>query len=110
MELWIHSLELQMYHLNETNKYNTTFINKVSENMRELSTREIKGSDMARKLYAKVLYPSNTDFRWMIQNNHINDCDKMVIDIDVLQEIWFGDIDALKGKTTWTKPNLVIGI
>ena len=48
-------------------------------------------------------------FRWMIQNNHIKNCDATVRDIDISQDVWYKNIDSLKGKTTQIKPNPVVG-
>ena len=48
-------------------------------------------------------------FRWMIQNNHIKNCDATVRDIDISQDVWYKNIDSLKGKTTHIKPNPVVG-
>ena len=43
----------------------------------------------------------------MVQNNHIKNCDTTIQNIDVAQEIWIKDIDALKGKTTCNNTNVV---
>ena len=64
---------------------------------------------MARQLYAKMLYLSNTNFILIIQNNHTKSCDVTIGDIDVAQQIWGKDIDALKVKTIQTKPNPAAG-
>ena len=40
---------------------------------------------MARQLYAKMLYLSNTNFILIIQNNHTKSCDVTIGDIDVAQ-------------------------
>ena len=77
--------------------------------MKAFTKIEIKGENMARQLYAKLLYPPNTEFIWTIQNNHIKNCEVTFRYIEFSQEIWGNDIDALKGKTTHTKPNLVAG-
>ena len=60
---------------------------------------------MVRQINTKLLYSSNMDFKWMIQKNHIKNSDGTVRDIEVTQQIWGNNIDALKGKTIWTKPN-----
>ena len=46
----------------------------------------------------------------MIQNNHIKNCDVTVRDIEISQDIWYKNIDSLKGKTTQIKPNPVVGV
>ena len=45
----------------------------------------------------------------MIQKNHIKNCDVMVRYIDIAQEIWGKDVDALKFDTNQTKHNPVAG-
>ena len=46
-------------------------MNTVEENMKSFTKRDVEGAKAARKLYAKLLYPSNTDFKWLIKNNQI---------------------------------------
>ena len=96
----MNSSGLHVYLPNEPRKSNITFINTVLENMKAFNKREIKRAKTTRQLYTKMLYPSNTGFIWMIKNNQISKCDAMVREIDVSQEIWGKDIDALKVKTT----------
>ena len=43
----------------------------------------------------------------MIRSNHIKDCPVTVKDVDVTLKIWFNNIVALKGNTTWSKPKTV---
>ena len=43
MEFQMKSSGLHMYHPNETNKSNITFINTVLDNIKEFTKREIKG-------------------------------------------------------------------
>ena len=108
----MHLLGLHVYHPNEYNESNITLVNTVLENIKAFSKREIKVSNMTRQLYANMLYPSNMDFIWMIQNNHINKCDVTVRYIYAAQKRRGKDIYALKAlkvKTTWTKPNPVAG-
>ena len=75
--------------------------------MKAFTKRDIKGEKSARKLYAKLLYPSNADFKWLITNNQIKNCEVSVRNIDTAQEIWGKDISTLKGKTVRGKPTLV---
>ena len=63
--------------------------------MKEFTKRETKGANISRQLCAKLLYSSNVDFKWMIPNNHTKNCDVMVRDLDVAQEVWGKDIDVL---------------
>ena len=58
-------------------------------------------------MYAKMLYPSNADFKWLIKNIQIKNGEVSVWNIDTAQEIWGKDISDLKGKTVQGKPTLV---
>ena len=70
---------------------------------------EIKQTKAARKIYGKLLFPYTKDFRWVIQSNHIKNCEVTVRDIDVAHEIWGKAISELKRKTTSSKPTHVAG-
>ena len=83
------------------------FVNNVSENMKAFTKKDIKGANREKQLYAKLMYPLDMDFLWVVQNNHIKNCDMTIRNIDVAQEIWRNYIDALKGKTSCSKPNVV---
>ena len=75
--------------------------------MRAFTKQDVKGVKEARKLYAKMLYPPNADFKWLIKNNQIKNWEVSVWNIDTAQEIWGKDISDLKGKTVQGKPTLV---
>ena len=85
------------------------FINTVSSNKQSYSKQQIKGAETARVLYAKLVYPSVKDFRWIIISNQIQDCPVTVQDINISHTIWDKNIAALKGKTTQRKPIPVAG-
>jgi hypothetical protein len=86
-----------------------TFINTVSGNKEGFTKRQIKGAEVAQTLYATIIYPSWKDFKWVIQSNRIKDCPVTVQDVEAAFKIWGKNITALKGKTTWSKPNPVAG-
>ena len=79
-------------------------MNTVKDNMKVFTKRDVKGVKSARKLYAKLLYPSNVDFKWLIKNNQIKNCKVSVWNIYTAQEIWWKDISSLKGKTVCGNP------
>ena len=56
---------------------------------------------------SKLNYQPWKDFKWIIQSNQIKDCPVTVKHIDTALKIWGKNVMALKGKTTWTKPDLV---
>ena len=86
---------------------NMVLMNTVEENMKAFTKHDVKGSKAARNLYAKLLYLSNTDFKWLIKNNHIKNCKLSVRNIDTAQEIWVMYISARKGKNVRGKPTVV---
>jgi hypothetical protein len=43
----------------------------------------------------------------VIRSNQIKDCPVMIQDVNVALKIWGKNIAAIKGKTTWNKPNPV---
>ena len=63
-------------------------MNTVEEKMKALTKRDVEGEKSARKLYAKLLYPLNEYFKWLIKNNQIKNCEASVRNIDTAQEIW----------------------
>ena len=62
-------------------------MNTVEENMKAFTKRDVEGAKLARYLYAKLLYPSNADFKWLIKNNQIKSCKMLVRNTDTAQEI-----------------------
>ena len=88
-------------------KNNLVLTNTAKENMKAFTKRDVEGAKAARKLYAKLLYPSNADFKWLIKNNQINVFKVSVWNINTAQEIWGKDISALKCKSVQGKPTMV---
>ena len=82
-------------------------MNTVEENMNTYTKRDVEGAKSATKLYTKLLYPQNTDFKWFIKNSQVKSCEVSVRNIDIAQEIWGKGIIALKGETFRGKPNVV---
>jgi hypothetical protein len=80
------------------------FVNTVSSNREGYTKRQLKGAESARDLYAKLGYPSQKDFKWVIQSNQVNDCPVTVQDVEASHKIWGKSVAALKGKTTRSKP------
>ena len=104
MEFRMHKSGLHYY--NPCNKH-FAFINTVSGNKEGYTKRQVKGTEVARTLYAKLCYPSWKYFKWVIRSNQIKDCPVTVEDFDVALKIWGKNIAELKGNTTQSKPNTV---
>ena len=47
------------------------------------------------------------DHKWAIQSNQIKNCPVMTQDLNNVQKTWVKDVNALKGKTTRSKPEMV---
>ena len=45
---------------------------------------------------------------YIIQSNQIKDCPVTVLDVDNAYRIWGKSIAMLKGKTTWSKPIVLV--
>ena len=64
MEFRMHKSGIHMLYPDDKN--NMILMNKVEENMKAFTKFDIKGAKASRKLYAKLLYPSNAYFKWLI--------------------------------------------
>jgi hypothetical protein len=102
MEFWMH--ESRLHHFDPRDR-EFTFINTVSKNKTGFTKRQIKDTQAARSLYSKLNYPSWKDFKWIIWSNQIRDCPVTVEHVNTAIKIWGKNVAALKGKTTWTKPD-----
>ena len=105
MEFRMHKSGLHYFDPRE--HQHVAFLNTVSGNMEGFTRRQIKGAELARALYPRLVYPSVKDYRWVIRSHQIKDCPVTVPDVDVATKIWGKNIDSLKGKTTRSKPNVV---
>jgi hypothetical protein len=64
------------------------FLNTVSGNKEGFSQRQVKDTERAKTLYAKLGYLSIKDFKCLIQSNQIQDCPVTVQDVDVAHKIY----------------------
>jgi hypothetical protein len=103
MEFWMHKSGLHYFDPRDSE---FTFVNTVSKNKAGFTKRQIKEAEVAQSLYSKLNYQSWKDFKWIIWSNQIKDC--LVTDdhVNAALKIWGKNV-ALKGKTTWTKPDPV---
>ena len=106
-QIWISGWTRRVFTCSIQKTYNLVLMKTVEENMRVFTKCDAEGAKSSRKLYAKLLYMSNPDFKWSIKNNQIKNCEVSVWNIDTAQEIWGKDISVLKGKTVWGKPTMV---
>ena len=97
MEFRMHKWGLHVFYPEEIN--NLALMNTVKDNMKAFTKHDFEEVKAARKLYTKLFYRSNADFKWLINNNQIKNCGVLVRNIDTTQEIWRKYSNALKGKT-----------
>ena len=81
----------------------------VSGNKKGFTKRQIKGVETAKGLYTTLSYPSIKDYKCVIHSNQINNSPVTVEDVATASNIWGKNVDALKGKTTRHKPEVVNG-
>ncbi len=84
-----------------------SFITTVEGNKIPFTKQQIESAEKARSLYASLGYASVKDFKWMLQSQ-IKDSPVLVVDAEVALKIWGPNIAALKGKTTRSKPKVVV--
>ena len=83
------------------------FVTTVEGNIKHFTKRQIAGAEKARMLHASLGFPSQRDFKWILQSNQIVDCPVSVQDAEVAYRIWGPNIAELKGKTTRKTPKVV---
>ena len=105
MQYRMHKSGLQVFYTEEIE--NLVIMDTVEQNMKAFTKCDVEGPKAARELCAKLLYPSNANFKCLINNNQIKDCEGSIQNINTAQEIWGKDISALKGKTVRGKPTVV---
>ena len=93
------------YH--DTRNREISLVQTVQENEEGYSQRQIQDAKKYRDLYAKVGYPSASDFKNIISRVLIFNCPVTASDVVFSNKIYERDIHALKRKTTRTKPKPV---
>ena len=63
----MHKSGLQMFYPEDIN--NMVLMNTVEEKIKAFTKCDVEGAKSARNLYAKLLYPPNADFKWLIKKN-----------------------------------------
>ena len=108
MEFRMHANGLHCY---DPREYITqfAFMETVAGNKKGFTKRQIKDAENAKNLYTTLSYPSVKDYKWVIHSNQIKNCPVTVEDVATASKIWGKNVDALKGKTTRRKPEVVKG-
>ena len=95
-------------HYHNPSEKEISFVQTVNENESGYSARQIVGAKWARKLYSKVGFSSNKDFKNLINNNVILNWLVTADDVDRANTIYGPIIATLKVKTTRTKSKPVV--
>jgi hypothetical protein len=85
-----------------------TFVETVEDRKMLYSKRQVKLAEVARAGLHNAGFPSEQDFRLLVQNAHISNCPIRVDDVDRAKHNPGKDVGLLKGKTTKHKPMPVV--
>jgi hypothetical protein len=77
----MHSSGLHYYDPRSSEDF--SFVSTVESNKLPFTKQQILGAEQAQNLYAGLGFPSNTDFKWMLQSNQIKDCPVSLQDAEV---------------------------
>ena len=95
-------------HYHNTVNRQVIMVQTVTENEKGYSKRQLTDARTVQDLYAKVGYPSIKDFANMVKENMIMSFPITIEDVRRTENINSPSVQALKGKTTRTKPSLVV--
>ena len=99
-----HSSGLHFY---DPKKEEFSFVVTVADKMKSFSKRQIVSAEKARTLLAGLAFPSDTDYKWILRSNQVQECPVTTDDAVVATKIWGPDVPSLKGKTTRRTPPTV---
>ena len=91
-------------HNESVTAYSANFLQTVRQNKSVFSKQEIMRADDARKLQETIGWPSNSTYKFLINNNHINNCPVTVDDVNRATFIYGPAVPLLKGKMTRKHP------
>ena len=86
----------------------SAFIQSVEDNKKLFTKRQVEGAERAKQLYEVIGFPSWQDLKTVVRMNQIKNCPITLEDIKVCEKIFGLNIAALKGKTTRSKPPVVV--
>ena len=85
-----------------------SLLNTVEQMKSVYTKRQVDRAEKAKELYAVIGYPSLKDFKHIIQTNQIKNCPVTIEEVNIWTKIYGPDVNAQKGKTTRTKPNVAV--
>lgn len=101
----MHSSGLHFFY--DPNREEFSFVVTVDDNMKMFSKRQIVGAEKARNLHGGLAFPSETDFKWILKSNQVQEFHVTTEDAGVAQKVWGTNVALLKGKMTQQTPPAV---
>jgi hypothetical protein len=89
-------------------KVEVAMLTTVSENKKLFTKRQVERAEKARDLCRVIGCPSIRDYKHIVQTDQIKNCPVTLEDIRVSERIFGQDMYAIKGKSTRSKPKVVI--
>jgi hypothetical protein len=80
-----------------------TFVQRVEQNMKMFTARQVKIALKARELYEMLQCPSRADFDTTLRTNAIKGCQVTMDDTQVMWNIWGPSVIKMKGNSTRQK-------
>ena len=89
------------------NSHASTFVTTVAQKKTMYTNRQFIKAKQARKLQSTIEYPSYRTYIDNVENKSIKNCPITRFDVKNAEDIFGPNVDALQGKKTRTKPNMV---
>ena len=82
----MHSSGLHFY---DPTRDEFSFVVTVEDNIKSFSKQQIASAEKARTLMAGLAFPSDSDYKWIIPSNQVQECPVIVTeDANVAEKIW----------------------
>jgi hypothetical protein len=85
----------------------SNMITTAQENTKGYTQRQFENAKRARRLYHIVGCPTVENFKHILRHNIIKNCPVTADDVNIAEKMFGGDIGALKGKSTRSRPTPV---
>ena len=102
-----HRADCDLYICDLTDEDQVVLVTTVEGQKKKYSQRDFRRADRARKFQEIIMFPSNKDYKSMVNNNSINNCQITRCDIELAEDIFGPNPNIIKGKTTRRQPGPV---
>jgi hypothetical protein len=72
-------------------------VETVQDRMKKYTKRQVSAAELARKGLRNAGFPSEKDFRWMVQQRQVEECPIIAEDVNRAIDIHGKDVGLLKG-------------